>query len=148
MPHSILHINSYYYSDMFYRKLFEAQAALGETVRAAVPHIRGAAFPDHGSFAEGLACFDRWDRPFFFLRYSKAYRAVLNSIKGKSAPDIIHAHSLFSNGYVAWRLSREIGVPFVTAVRDTDINVFLRYKPYLAPLMRRDRKSTRLNSSH
>ena len=45
--------------------------------------------------------------------------------------DLIHAHFLLSDGEVARRLSVEFGIPFITAVRNTDINTFFTYKPHL-----------------
>ncbi len=48
----------------------------------------------------------------------------------------MHAHFLFSDGAVALRLKRDFGIPFVTAVRNTDLNVFMKYRPDLRGIMR------------
>ena len=45
--------------------------------------------------------------------------------------DFTHAYSLFSSGNCSYRLKLKYGVPYLVAIRDTDINVFLKYKPYL-----------------
>lgn len=37
---------------------------------------------------------------------------------------ITHAHSLFSNGYLAMKLKRKYNLPYIVAVRNTDVNVF------------------------
>ncbi len=50
--------------------------------------------------------------------------------------DLVHAHFLFSDGAVALRLKRDFGIPFVTAVRNTDLNVFIKYRPDLRGIMR------------
>ena len=47
--------------------------------------------------------------------------------------DLFHAHTLFSDGGVAWLLSKIYRKPYVVTVRHTDINIFLKYKPYLKP---------------
>jgi glycosyltransferase involved in cell wall biosynthesis len=49
--------------------------------------------------------------------------------------DLVHAHFLFSDGAVALRLKRDFGIPFVTAVRNTDLNVFMKYRPDLRGIM-------------
>ena len=45
--------------------------------------------------------------------------------------DIIHSHSLFSDGCLAAILSDRFNIPFITSVRSTDINIFLKFKPFL-----------------
>jgi glycosyltransferase involved in cell wall biosynthesis len=48
--------------------------------------------------------------------------------------DLTHAHFLYSDGAVALQLAQLHGVPYVVTVRNTDVNVFMRYRPDLAPL--------------
>ncbi len=45
----------------------------------------------------------------------------------------IHAHTLFSAGYAAMNLSAKYNVPYIVAVRNTDVNVFFRKFPHLRP---------------
>ncbi|MDJ0938901.1 MAG: glycosyltransferase [Woeseiaceae bacterium] len=45
--------------------------------------------------------------------------------------DIVHAHSGYSDGAVALRLYREHARPYVVAIRNTDVNYFMRYRPDL-----------------
>lgn len=42
-----------------------------------------------------------------------------------------HATNLFSDGAVALYLKRHYGIPYIVAVRNTDLNAFLRYAPHL-----------------
>lgn len=41
--------------------------------------------------------------------------------------DLIHAHTLFSDGAVALRAHQEYGIPYIVAIRNTDINCFFKY---------------------
>lgn len=69
----------------------------------------------------------------FFLKHKKTYK----SLKEKICPDdydLSHAHSLFSNGYIAYKLYKEFKLPYIVAVRRTDIAFFAKYKPYLKSL--------------
>jgi glycosyltransferase involved in cell wall biosynthesis len=43
----------------------------------------------------------------------------------------VHAHFLYSDGAVALRLNESRGVPYVVAVRNTDLYAFMRYRPDL-----------------
>lgn len=71
------------------------------------------------------------------LLYFRKQYCVINDIKRRKLTeniDIIHAHTLFSSGYEAYKLNKEYGVPYVVAVRNTDVNVFFRYMPHLRHL--------------
>lgn len=45
---------------------------------------------------------------------------------------LTHAHFLYSDGAVALAMKQRFGLPFVVAVRNTDINAFMRYRPDLS----------------
>ena len=51
--------------------------------------------------------------------------------------DLIHAHTLYSDGAVALRLKEQFGLPYVVAFRNTDLNVFMRWRPDLSQIGRR-----------
>lgn len=74
--------------------------------------------------------FSNIDRWFFFNKERKVMRALKNRLSGKSF-NMIHAHTLFSEGYLAYKLHKESGIPYIVAVRNTDINVFFKYRKYL-----------------
>ncbi len=48
--------------------------------------------------------------------------------------DIIHAATLFSEGAIAYRIYKKFGIPYIIAVRGTDINFYLKRMPHLWPL--------------
>lgn len=48
--------------------------------------------------------------------------------------DLVHAHNLFSAGYAALTLYKEKGIPYIVAVRNTDVNVFFHYMVHLRGL--------------
>lgn len=48
-----------------------------------------------------------------------------------SSIDIIHATTLFSDGGVAYSIKKKFGIPYIVAVRNTDIYYFARLQPYL-----------------
>lgn len=134
----ILHINSYYSTSPFYRQLYDAQRAQGDEPTVFVPVPRGydAQGRDFGDYTQVSADHERWDRLLFHWKNYKITRDALTRFD-PSDYDVIHAHSLFTNGYVAWKMHRRSGTRYVVAVRDTDVNVFFRRMPHLRALGRR-----------
>lgn len=70
-------------------------------------------------------CFNKFDRVSFRLKNKKIYKDINNKID-LSDVDISHAHSLFVNGYVAYKLKKEKNIDYIVAVRNTDANVFFK----------------------
>ena len=79
-------------------------------------------------------CFNKWDRIFYFYKQKKIFASVEKNVKNISEFRFIHAYTLFTDGNVAFKLSKKYNIPFVVAIRDTDVNSFLKYKKYLKPL--------------
>lgn len=74
-----------------------------------------------------------FDRIVFFRKQ----QIIKNDIKKLglcNSCQIIHAHTLFSAGYTARKLSREYNIPYIVAVRNTDVNTFFRYMIHLRSL--------------
>ncbi len=135
---NVLHINSYYNGSVFYRHLFAAQEALGEHVRVFVPMAKGdkGARTDYGPWSDVSPNHGKYDRLIFQLKHAKVLRDARTRYGG-GGYDVIHAHSLFSNGYIAMKLSEQLGIPYVVAVRGTDVNTFFPRMPHLRGLGRR-----------
>lgn len=70
------------------------------------------------------------ERVFFMLRKEKILKDIINKVD-LSEITFIHAHSLFSDGIVAYNLYKNYGIPYIVAVRDTDINKYYKFRPYL-----------------
>ncbi len=75
-------------------------------------------------------CFRKWDRLFYFYKQGKICRAV-DSSYDIGGFDLLHAYTLFTDGNVAYRLHKQYGIPYVVAVRNTDVNAFFKYRPHL-----------------
>lgn len=81
-----------------------------------------------------LICLERnfsvLDRLLF---YRKQY-IIQKDIEKRELCDgmsLIHAHNLFSAGFAARKLSKKYGIPYIVAVRNTDVNVFFHYMIHL-----------------
>lgn len=68
------------------------------------------------------------------VMYHRKRRLILSGINRKvplENTQLVHAHFLFSAGGVALELKRTRGIPYVVAVRNTDVNVFFKYAFHL-----------------
>lgn len=72
------------------------------------------------------------DRLLYFKKINKCYHALANNSVLLEKCDCIHAHTLFSDGGVAYKIWQKHGIPYVLSVRNTDLNSFYKYKPYLS----------------
>ena len=75
-------------------------------------------------------CYKKWDR-FFFYKKQKKIRKALEANISVNDFDLLHAYTLFTDGNCAYELSKKYGVPYVVAVRNTDINTFFKWMPHL-----------------
>ena len=77
-----------------------------------------------------LKCFNKWDRIFFDYKSRKIRLSVINKYN-LSEIDLVHAYTLFTDGNVAYKLKKLYNIPYVVAVRNTDVNTFMKYMIHL-----------------
>lgn len=137
----ILHINSYYYGSPFYKNLYDYQQSQGFDIRVYVPVPVN---PELTSICDNYAVVShnhkKSDRLFFYPKHKKILSDA-EKLFYDSKFNIIHAHSLFSNGYIALSFFEKHNIPYIVTVRNTDVNLFFKYMIYLRPLGLRILKS-------
>lgn len=131
----VLHINSYYSNRFFYKNLFNSQIAQGMDVSVYLPVINNYKRPDIdlGTYTNISKNHGKYDRVIFQMKHHK----ILKDIKKQYNFDefqILHAHSLFSNGYIAYKINQEFHVPYIVTARGTDLNTFFKYMVHLRKL--------------
>lgn len=131
----ILHINSYYSSSFFYKNLYEKQRQTGMDIDVYVPIPQNFNTKELklGEYTTIRKNHGKYDRFLFHLKHMKIYKDIVSTYDINKY-FLLHAHSLFSNGYIAYRLKKEYKIPYIVAVRNTDINVFFKYMVYLRRL--------------
>lgn len=131
----VLHINSYYVSRNLYKNLYDYQVEHGDIIRVFVP-VRRKRVPadfERGEYTDISFNFNKIDRYFFRVKHAKIYRDAKK--KYEDFPfSVVHAHSLFSNGYIAYRIKENYGIPYVVHVQNTDVNDFFKYALHLRGL--------------
>lgn len=130
----ILHINANYISTKLHQNMTDVLEADGIKNNVFVPAYKGRPLEvEERDYAFISRCFRKSDRFLYFHKQNK----IIASAREHYRPfnfDCIHAYTLFSDGNVAMRLAAEHHVPYVVAVRDTDVSVFFRKRVYLRPL--------------
>lgn len=131
----ILHINSYYCGNSLYKNLFDRQKGSGLNLDVYVPVLTSmdVSALKLGEYTTISANHVKYDRLFFHIKHKKIYADIVKKY-AMNEFNIVHAHSLFSNGYIALRLKKDFGTPYVVAVRNTDVNTFFKYMIHLRKL--------------
>ena len=131
----ILHINSYYSGSIFYKNLYDNQINQGLSIDVFVPVPKSfdssnLTLGDYTKISENHGKYDRF---FFQKKHKKIYKDILLKYK-LTDYSLIHAHSLFTNGSIALKVKEKYGIPYIVAVRNTDVNVFFKYMIHLRRL--------------
>lgn len=131
----VLHINSYYVGGNFYKNLYDKQKELGLDIDVYVPvsnaiDISKLQLGDYTTISRNH---NKYDRFCFHIKHNKIYKDIVNKYT-ISKYSIIHAHSLFSNGYIAYKIYKKYRIPYIVAVRNTDVNVFFKKMIFLRRL--------------
>lgn len=129
----ILHICSDFWGTSLYNTFQQELLRQGADSVFTVPISWDTTPPQHDNSIIPLHCFSKWMRLCFSLKQKhllKAHEQVL----GTFFPNLIHSHFLFTNGSVALALKKKYNIPYITAVRNTDVNVFFKYMPHLKKL--------------
>lgn len=127
----VLQIANGYLGNRLYENLFSALKEWGVESIAYVPlNRKDTSAPSVGKDVVLSHCFTDLDRLLFFSKQKK----LLQDIEARGlhrGVSMVHAHTVFSGGYTALQLHRRWGLPYITAVRNTDINVFFQRMPHL-----------------
>ena len=76
------------------------------------------------------------DALLFFRKAQRSVPEIERCVDMKTV-DMIHAHTLFTDGSIAEKLSRKTGVPYMLTLRYSDIGVIWKYEPHLRPMAKR-----------
>lgn len=69
------------------------------------------------------------DRILYYSRLIKTSSSIEKDIEIKKM-DVIHAHTLFADGGVAYRLNKKYHVPYIVAIRSTDVREYIKKMPH------------------
>jgi len=133
----ILHINSYFSAGFFYKHLYDHQIKQGIDIAVYVPTAK--CFKErtvYPKYADIDKCYTKVDRYLYFPKHKKIFNSLIKKHNIKEF-DLTHAHSLLSNGLISYWIYKKYKIPYIVAVRNTDINFFLKKIPLLRFLARK-----------
>lgn len=82
------------------------------------------------------------DRLFYPYKIYKIFIDIQKKIDF-SKINFIHAHTWYSDGGVAYFLSKKYNIPFIVTIRNTDLNIFQKKLIYLQPFGRKILKNSK-----
>lgn len=127
----VLHINCNYITTALHQIMIENLDRLGHENRVFVPtYDRNLAIITPNDYVVVSECFRKWDRILFDYKQKKI-RTALEQSCDVAQYDMIHAYTLFTDGNCARQMSKKYGIPYVVAVRNTDVNNFFKTMVHL-----------------
>lgn len=72
-------------------------------------------------------------RLFFRKKINFLFNDLQKKVELKNY-EIVHATTLFSDGALALKIFKKYGIPYIVALRGTDVNLFIKYRYDLYPL--------------
>lgn len=122
----ILHICNYFSGSKVHRELFNH-------LQPIYPNFKVYTASYKGNKIDSSSCdylisdypYYKIDRINFFHKSRKIRESLLKNIDIDNI-NLIHAHTVFTDGYVAYKIYKKKGIPYIVSVRNTDINVFFR----------------------
>ena len=128
----ILHICSDFAKQSIYNQLVTHLSKSGIDQKIYVP-VRTKAEIDKNRNSELLNVeyqysfiLNKLDRLNYFGKISKTFKDLLAHFD-VSKVELVHAHFLFSDGGIAYELYKRHQIPYIVAVRNTDLNAFFKY---------------------
>lgn len=126
----ILHICQGYFDSSFYKHFMNSTQELGIENIIYIPQNESDNNENDNSILISKNTYNLIERLLFFGKQNKSQKEIEKNIILNDI-DIIFAHNLFSGGYVAYNLSRKYNIPYLVAVRNTDLNFFYKYMIHL-----------------
>jgi glycosyltransferase involved in cell wall biosynthesis len=125
----ILHINSYLICSSLYINLFEKISSRFFNQYVLTPYNKKRFTPFNYEIENVNFDFDPYlyfkDRVLFKSKIQKGFKIFLE--KKNTDFDFIHAHTLFSDGALAYEIWKSKGIPYSVTIRNTDFNFFWKY---------------------
>lgn len=127
----VLHVNCNYMGSQLHQNMIEELNKWNVENDIFVPlqKLEGhSVIPN--SYVTPKVCFRNIDRYFYHVKQHKILKCIQN-IFSVEKYDCYHAYTVFTDGNVARELWKKTKIPYVVAVRNTDVNLFFKQLFYL-----------------
>lgn len=131
---NVLHISNDYTGSKVYRNLVSELDNLGLQQSVYTPLREsskiGGNHIDFKTVNSGIVYSNILNYHLDRILYRTKIKKILNDIEQRfdfSSIDVIHAHTWYSDGGVAYLLHKKYNIPYVITIRNSDLNVFQKY---------------------
>ncbi len=130
----ILHISSDFIGTKVHLNLYKrlAEQSIKQTIYCPIRNVNfmgGNAFSANGTDIVYDFVIKPFHRFFYHMKRHDVFRSLQNKVDLKSI-DICHAVTLLTDGGQAYKIYKKYGIPYIVAVRNTDINGFMDKAPH------------------
>lgn len=124
----VLHINGNYLTTALHQTMIEHldKTGIDSTIIAPTYNAESAVIKLNENVI-AAQCFRKNDRFFFGYKQKKIIHYITQNVSVQDY-QLIHAYTLFTDGNVAYELSKQYQIPYVVAVRNTDLNHFFKIR--------------------
>lgn len=133
----ILHVSSDFCNSKVHVNLFQNLAEQGIRQTVYCPVRSQEQIGQNGISEEDIkVIYDYVVKPYHRYIYHLKRAIIFQSLHDKvnlKTVDIVHAATLFTDGGQAYMINRKYNIPYVVAVRNTDVNGFLNLLPHTWP---------------
>lgn len=133
----ILHINSYFFTNKIHENLvskLDRKKYKNICLVAMEKNTLKNSFKiGNNSNIEVNKIFNKYDKFLIFSKMLKIKKMVEERIVYENI-NKIYAHTVFTNGYAAFKMKKKFEIDYIVAVRNTDINVFFKKIIFLRKL--------------
>ncbi len=134
---NILHICSYYIGSKVYRELISKIDEVSNKSIIQYIYIPLRKEKDIGKNKINIEnikfsyrkIYNQLDRILFFRKIKKAFKDIQKEIDINKI-DYIHAHTIFADGMIAYKINKKYGKKYIVAVRNSDVYAYLKYMPF------------------
>ena len=136
---NILHLNMNYYNSKIHHNIVKSLNAVNQVdgIVFYPDYKKNIVFKNNENkdfwekrYLKKVYCLNKIDRYSFYSRANKLHNSIVNNIELKLY-DYSLAHSLYSNGFLAFKLKKTHGIKYSVIVTNTDINKYMKYMPHL-----------------
>lgn len=127
----LLHICNDYRDNNLYEHMFSGLEKYGWNQDVFVPYRKELDLVRKSEYRIIQSkCYNNIDRILYSKKSDKIYKKCIELIDIKQIK-LIHAHTLFSTGSVAYKLKQFNNIRYIVSVRGTDVNVFFKKMKHL-----------------
>lgn len=137
---SILHLSTDFQNQKLYSSLVEGFARSGFRQSVYIQH-RGPKkmIASQYNYPEAKVVVSHEYRWWMKILFAARVRKVFIDLRSSgllNGDTLVVAYFLMTDGAVAYRINQDYGLPYVVCIRHTDINLYLKYRPWLKNIAR------------